>query len=923
MRKSTCLLFGKMFLDLEIFLLCLFCFPFLFPLQISSAETAASENLRFESGFLSVEVQPDGRVLSAVERQTGKDWLKAETQFFVLTVPEKGAAAVLPEKLEWVSPEKTQLRVTFQNQTEAVLNYVSYDDYFTLEVDSVKGDFYRMEFGRVQLAPDYTREDAFGFSTLILTIQTNVAEYPGRASRLGAKCYSSIGCLGAKAAFAGVPEKQMRRVMKDVTESILAKSANDPVYFEMAPPVSRNGGGFAKDAPKNRGSYIITSHAMTAEEVPAWAEHLARFGVDQIDFHQGNAYRQGDFQFKEAAYPNGISDFRKMTDELRKHGIIAGLHTYSEFVVAGSKYLTPVPHKDLDLIRTFTLADGIDAETTEIPVVESTEEVSLICGYTIRNSLYLQVDDEIIRFQDLMPNGFRKCERGMLGTKAVPHVKGAKVGHLTQYFSAYFAPDPESPLFLEIARNTAKTYDEGGFSMIYLDALDGTQALLEDKELAWYHDARFVREILRNIKSEPPLLEYSTMHPSLWAARSRMGAWDSPARGYLKFFDWHIESNAQSAVKCYLPGQMGWFSVCPPTVKDDFRNFQTLTLYREHLDYLGSKCLAHDHGLSYLGISLGTLPPAAVENGERLCLYDSLRRGNYFSPESTEAVKEPGKHFRLMKDGDGYVLAPAHYEEFRPKKDAETFRTVNPFRAQRPYLRIENLYAVGPYDSEEAEELIVFDEGKKTELPAKTEIPEPFLDLREKQGLGLWIFGNGQGQIVNIRVESPYFKLSGAADHYVRLDHTGWKYFEFAEVQNGDYRHIPWKSGRSGLYVEYRQKIHYQFISGIYVMVHGPADGLKFRTLKALPLRETELRDPVVSLAGVSITLKGSIPSGCYAEIVPESDAVLVKDPLGNVLGELTPSCPIPELPAGELEISIPFNGSAPRTRWTLGIYGN
>ena len=912
-------------------LFCLIGGMLLFNCRIYAAESALTvlqsekeEGICLESGFFSLKIGADGQVLNAIERKTGKDWLApGGGQFFALINMKKNDQAILPEKVTWVEgAEGKKIKIFFRNQTEVILNYESFQDFFTLEVDSVNSDFYRIEFGRVTLAPDYSLSDAFGFSSLILTIQTNVVEYPGKATRLGARCYGEIGAVGAKAAFVAVPENQMRNVMKSVTEMILAKSSEDPEYWKIAPPVSRNGGGFAKDNQKNRGSYIITSYPLTAEEVPQWAEHLARFGVNQIDFHQGNPYRQGDFVFKESAYPNGITDFRRMTDELKKHGMMAGLHTYSEFVVGGSKYLTPVPHNDLDIIRYFTLSRDIDETENEIPVEESTREVSLICGYTIRNSLYLKIDSEIIGFHDLTPNGFTKCERGAFGTKAASHAKGARVGHLTRFFNSYFAPNPKSELFLEIARNTAKTYDEGGFSMIYLDALDGTSSIVEDRELAWYYDALFVREILRNIKSEPPLLEYSTMSPSLWAARSRMGAWDSPVRGYLNFFDWHFESNLTSAVKCYLPGQMGWFAVCPSRVKSDYLNFQTQTLYREHLDYLGAKCLGHDHGLSYLDISPGTLVPAAFENGKRLSLYDTLRRENYFTPEIREMLKEPGKHFRVVKEGEKYLMKPAEYWTFRPTLEKHTFMISNSFGKQKPYLRIENLYAVEAYDSPEAMELIPFDGNAKAQSVSAKNIEDPFMDLRAKQGLGLWIFGDGQGQIVNVRVESPYFKLSGVADHYAKIDHKGWKYFEFAELENGDFRGTRWPAGRSGLYVEYRQSVKYDSISGIYVMINGPADGLRFRTLKALPLRETELKDPVVAIAGTEIILKGTIPSGCYAEIVPETDKILVKDPVGNVVGELSPSLPIPELADGESEVKISFSQEAPRTRWTIGVYG-
>ena len=104
-------------------------------------------------------------------------------------------------------------------------------------------------------------------------------------------------------------------------------------------------------------------------------------------------------------------------------------------------------------------------------------------------------------------------------------------------------------------------------------------------------------------------------------------------------------------------------------------------------------------------------------------------------------------------------------------------------------------------------------------------------------------------------------------------------------------------------------------------MVDGPTDGLKFRTLRAIPIVETELTDPAFELAGQKVTLKGSIPSGCYAEITTESDEILVKDPAGNVMGQLTLEGTVPQIPTGESDLKPVPSAQAPRTLWTVGVY--
>ena len=70
------------------------------------------------------------------------------------------------------------------------------------------------------------------------------------------------------------------------------------------------------------------------------------------------------------------------------------------------------------------------------------------------------------------PYAFTSCARGAYGTRAEAHAQGAKVHHLKECFGL-FLPDVNSTLFSEVAAKTAETFNECGFDMMYLDALDG------------------------------------------------------------------------------------------------------------------------------------------------------------------------------------------------------------------------------------------------------------------------------------------------------------------------------------------------------------------------------------------------------------------------------------------------------------------
>ena len=76
----------------------------------------------------------------------------------------------------------------------------------------------------------------------------------------------------------------------------------------------------------------------------------------------------------------------------------------------------------------------------------------------------------------------------------------------------------------------AKAYNEGGYSSIYLDALDGISKHCDDPSEVQYYMAAFVCEVLKYCKKEP-LLEASCHYPILWTSRGRIGAWDTCKQG--------------------------------------------------------------------------------------------------------------------------------------------------------------------------------------------------------------------------------------------------------------------------------------------------------------------------------------------------------------------------------------------------------
>lgn len=848
---------------------------------------SAGNSARYATTYFQLTLSDNGQVERFVDLRNGVNYVDTGDMHFCVLRLQKSDVGVASDKmvregnvLTFSFPETP---VTVKLQVTAEKSYLIFDI-----LDITGGDFYSLQFARVPLTIDY-READFAVCAMSRKLNTKTLDFPGKSNLPGGECFKELGYEGAGIFLLGMPEVHLREAMKHVVNS----------YLPGEMPINRAGGPYAMDHPKNYGSYIIASEPISEQQVDEWVTHLARFGINQVDFHQGGAFRQGDFHFDETAYPNGVSDFRKMSEAFGKHGIMTGLHTYSTLVAHRSKYVTPIPSKDLEVMRTFTLASDLDMKEQVVWVEESTEDVSEITGFLVRNSKIIRIDDELIIFGNPSRSasyGFTSCKRGAFGTKVSEHKKGASVEQLSQIFGCLI-PKKGSELFFEIARETARAYNEGGFSMIYLDGLEGFYHLSpDDNEFSWYYEALFVNELLKYTKT-PPLLEYSAFSTNLWYGRSRMGAWDAAHRGYKQFFDKHIESNRQSADRLYLPGQIGWMELCPSR-GDNVDNFQYHVFFQEDVEYLGAKILAYNYGLSYLDAKINDTLPFVYRNGEILKNYDSLRRSCKFEDNVLQRLRDPKANFLLRKSGNNWSLTEAKYEHVLLRTDdSRRFSYHNSYSEQTPMIRIEHRHQSVAYDSPESIELLPFDEMQPVKRLTTYDFEYP-IDLSNHLGMGIWVYGDGGGQCINIRLESPAHLVSGFTDHFIDVDFKGWRYFTLAEADNGMYV----ENANNYPMAEFREAVHFNCISKVSLNIVGDTTNLRFRTLRALPLEESYLIDPTLEVAGQKITFRGKIKTGHFMEYTPGGRAV-VYDAVGNELSEMQPDMPSLILSKGDNDL--------------------
>ena len=307
-------------------------------------------------------------------------------------------------------------------QGYATLKVTSTDEYVVFQVTATRGqDISELKFLDLPPATTGGTDDSFAVCALALNLNTKVEELPGINTRPAASCYARFG-FGGRAALVGCPRASLREIIKKVV-------AASPEL-----PSSPVGGPWALEAPDNQGSYIIGS--LAPDQVEGWIELIHAFGFNQFDFHGGKPFRFGDFRLDPELYPEGRATLKGMIDRFHEAGIKVGLHSYSFFIDKTCPWVTPRPDPRLAKDAVFTLAAPLDETTPDVPVKESTENMSTITGFAVSNSVILQIEEELIEYEGVVksaPFGFRKCRRGALGTTAAAHPCGAPVYHLREY----------------------------------------------------------------------------------------------------------------------------------------------------------------------------------------------------------------------------------------------------------------------------------------------------------------------------------------------------------------------------------------------------------------------------------------------------------------------------------------------------------
>jgi hypothetical protein len=639
--------------------------------------------------------------------------------------------------------------------------------------------------------------------------------------------------------------------------------------------------------------------------------------------------------------------------------------------------VTPVASEDLGYFKSYTLAKPLEPDDDEIIVKESAADISLITGYFVRNSSSLRIGGEVIEFSGVTrspPYKFTGCKRGINGTKVEVHPAGDKAFHLREMFGL-FVPGPETELFSHIAKRTAEIVDECGFDGIYFDAIDGND-LLGGKENAWYYGTKFVFEVAKHLK-KPVGMEMCDMPHHYWHYSSRWQAWDRPVRGYKRFLDVHMaaskshdhrhgewmgytpEINKLAAAEngcLLLPLHLGWwanYTWNPPQVEPTFT---------DDIEYLCCKMIGNNAGLSMLGgVDRKTLEtyPLFGRLIPIIKQYEELRHKNYFNDTIRAKLRQPGMEFTLFQDNDGnWKFKPVAFQRHKVAgADHPSAKWIvnNKYDNQPVRLRIEPLMSVKNFN--DAGNILLADFTKPGEFTYKesakgvagkvengkekiTSISPigffsanstgesvregawikmektfyPWLDLQKHQGLGVWINGDGKGELLNLRIESPSnLSLGARGDHFIKIDFTGWKYFELVEIESSEFSNYIWPNEYFNVYNSYFYTVRFNTVDKLQIWYNNLPAGNEISCaigpVKALPLVPVTINNPSVTIGEEKIVFPVKMESGMFLEMNSQNDCKLYGSK-GELLKEVKIDGRIPKLKPGNNEVSFTCDGT-------------
>jgi hypothetical protein len=953
------------------FILPLIFLPFLSLSQCSqgSRDGVVIENMNFR-----YEISGEGRNISFIDKESGANYLKKDSVSWCAEI-HFASKRYKPSK---VSLRGSNMRLEFGAAGITVsLRIIRHRNWVTFEVENISGDADELTFVNIPLTLEGMPYEPFAACALSLNLFTRVRELPALQSNLWSTCYRHFGIEGAKTAVIGVPQIKILPVIRKIISHANAIPYSDKggawalMQKEGYGSYLMNFGTLTEetvdewiDMCRSLGFNQIDNHGggnffrfgdfeLNKEKWPdGWQTYkkinyrLHKAGISSI-FHTYAFFIDKNSSYVTPVPSTDLGYFESFTlaepikpgdTEIVVNEPTAKISTITGFFVRNSTSLrigdeivefkgitdTP-PYKFTGCRRG---ADG--TAESDHQAGEKAYHLREMFGRFVPGpdtELFL----EIARHTAEIINN---CRFDGIYFDAID---GSDILAGEEYFWYY-----GTKFIFEVARQLKRPVGMEMSSMAHH---------------WWHYRSRWqawdrpVRGYKRFIDIHSAAIKAGRLFypPEIRSNENEHGLW----RGHAPLIDKYAAAENGGLL---LPLHLGWWgnqTWNPPQVEPTFP---------DDVEYLCCKLIGNNAGLSMLGgADRKTIQenPAFVRLIPIIKKYEELRHLNCVSDSIRNLLRQPGREFTLFMGCDSvWRFKPVAYQKHKVagiEHPSAHWQIINEFSNQPLRFRLESLMSVTPFEDSSNVVLADFSEKKEFRAEGMSENVSggieassvksartgrtgifsaycsdevniegkyvkmvkrfyPWLDINKNQALGVWVKGDGNGELLNFRIESPRHLSSGArGDHFVKADFTGWKYFELVEIESSEFSNYIWPDSGFYVYDSYRHTVQFSNVDKLQIWYNNlPARKevkCEIGAVKALRLVPVVIIDPELTINGEKLVLNTKMESGMYIEFNPPGDCRLYGTK-GEFIRNVSFRGTIPVVRKGSNDISFKCGGA-------------
>jgi hypothetical protein len=947
----------------------------LLSIMLIQCESDPAGSIILQNSNFRYEIDKTGKNLHFTDRKSGNDYLSGENVSYCASVISKGKKFNITS----ASRKGNTLKLDFKEAgVSAEIGIRKSKNCLFLKVRNVNGEAESLTFINVPLSLEGMSHEPFAACALAMNLVTEVHQLPALQTQLMATCYDRLGMAGAEIALIGVAGEKILPVIRE----IMSNSKELPVSEKGGAWAQTYDGGYGsylmnsgRLTEKTADEWIEMCRSIGFNQIDNHGGgsffKFGTFELNKENFPDGwNSFKRINDRLHEAGISSILHTYSFFIDKNSEYVTPVPheeLGYFTSFTLA-----EPVGAGDDEITVKESTAD-----------ISTTVGFWVRNSVTLRLGSELVVFTGVTKTP---PYKFTGCKRGALGTKATEHKTDVKAFQLMEMFGR-FVPGGETALFDEVAKRTADIVNDCNFDGIYFDAIDGSD-LFGGEEFYWYYGPKFVTEVAKNLKTPVMMEMAGMTHNwwrfrSRWQAWDspvrgfkrfvdiHLASIKSDTYKHGEFLGHSpvIDKLARAEQSpLLLPLHLGWWrnQTWSPSPQMEMT-------FTDDLEYLCCKMIGNNAGLSGLSGADKKSVEANPLFGRLHTLlkqYEELRHQNYFSDSVRTLLREPGKEFTLFREvNDSWNFKPVFYRKQKvADKDDPSAKWIvsNEFGKQPVKLRIQALMSVKPFN-DRSNILLTEYKGSDSDFPAKAnatgvegklsrsgeltgpvsnivdftalssgvspregswikmeKIFDPWLDLSNNQAIGVWIKGDGNGQLLNFRTGNPmqigYAGVRG--DHFVKIDFTGWKYFELVEIESTEFSNYIWDQAVAtrqitegfNVYNSYRGTVQFNSIDKLQLWYNNLPQGKEVKCtigpVKALQMVPVTITNPSVTVGGETIVFPVEMESGMYLELKSQNDCKLY-GPRGELIKEVSVSGKMPELQPGENEVSFDCEGTA------------